>query len=208
MKINISKMSKAIVLMALYNASKMQGNSFLGGDGSTMTEQEATERLKSQTSFDYLNGKVMKIDLSGDLLETWLYDRDNGDGAALRAIQKHYPDAVEMSEDEVKKESFKIQALGRANRNSQTTKVTEVVSEHLKGSATDTYKVHGKTGKLKTHKKKPAKPQTKIEYRKGFFTINGEVRKETKKQYAGRIVDTVGKLSEAGFKAKVDKSKK
>lgn len=207
MKINISKMSKAIVLMALYNASKMQGNSFLGGDGSTMSEAEATERLKSQTSFDYLNGKVMKIDLSGDLLETWLYDRDNGDGAALKAIQKHYPDATVMSEDEAKKEALKSQALGRMNRNGQTTPVKEV-SEHLKGSATDTYNVHGKTGKLKTHKKKPAKPQVKIEYRKGFFTINGEVRKETKKQYAGRVVETVGKLEEAGFKAKVDKSKK
>jgi len=208
MKIKISKMNKAIVLMALYNASKMQGMSFLGGDGSQMTEQEAAERLKSQTDFDYLNGKVMKIDLKHDLLETWLYDRDNGDGAALKAIQQHYPDAVAMSEDEVKKESLNIQAQGRANRTGQKTATVIEISEHLKGSATDTYNVHGKTGKLKTVKKKPAKPQAKIEYRKGFFTINGEVRKETKKQYAGRVVDTVGKLAEAGFKAKVDKSKK
>lgn len=196
-------MSKAIVLMALYNASKMQGMSFLGGDGSQMTEQEASKRLESQTDFDYLNGKVMKIDLKGDMLETWLYDRDNGDGAALRAIQAHYPDATEMTQEDIDK----LQAEGRMNRNSQTKKVTEVVSEHLKGSATDTYNVHGKTGKLKTVKKKPAKPQAKIEYRKGFFTINGEVRKETKKQYAGRVVETVGKLEEAGFKAKVDKKK-
>lgn len=201
-------MNKAIVLMVLYNASKSQGNSFLGGDGSPMNVEEATERLKSQTDFDYLNGKVMKIDLKHDILETWLYDRDNGDGAALKAIQSQYPDATEMSEDEAKEEALKIQAQGRMNRTGQKTATVTDISEHLKGSATDTYNVHGKKGKLKTVKKKPTKPQVKIEYRKGFFTVNGEVRKETKKQYAGRVVDTVGKLAEAGFKAKVDKSKK
>jgi len=29
----------------------------------------------------------MKIDLSGDILDPWLYDRDNGEGAALAALQ-------------------------------------------------------------------------------------------------------------------------
>jgi hypothetical protein len=189
MKINISKMNKAIVLMALYNASKMQGNSFLGGDGSSMTEQEATERLKSQTYFDYLNGKVMKIDFKSDVLETWLYDRDNGNGAALKAIQKHYPDAVAITEEEAKE-------------------VKKVVLEGLEYTKANKEQAEGRMNRKKEKKKSIVKPQAKIEYRKGFFTVNGEVRKETKKQYAGRVVDTVSKLSEAGFKAKVDKSKK
>jgi len=30
----------------------------------------------------------MKVDLSGDVLKTWLYDRDNGQGAAERALRK------------------------------------------------------------------------------------------------------------------------
>lgn len=187
MKINISKMSKAIVLMALYNASKMQGNSFLGGDGSAMTEAEASERLKSQTSFDYLNGKVMKIELGGDLLETWLYDRDNGDGAALKAIQGQYPDVVAMTEEEAK-ETVVIKDL-------QYTKANKEQSE-------------ARMNRKKEKKKTVNKPQAKIEYRKGFFTVDGQIRKETKKQYAGRVVDTVGKLSEAGFKATVNKIKK
>ena len=53
-----------------------------------MTEAEAQELLDSgQTYFDYLKGRVMKIDLSGDSeLDPRLYDRDNGAGAAERAI--------------------------------------------------------------------------------------------------------------------------
>jgi hypothetical protein len=34
----------------------------------------------------YLKGRVMKVDLSGDSFGPWLYDRDNGDGAAERVI--------------------------------------------------------------------------------------------------------------------------
>jgi len=37
-------------------------------------------------SFDYLKGRVLKVDISGDELETQGYDRDNGQGAAARAI--------------------------------------------------------------------------------------------------------------------------
>lgn len=36
--------------------------------------------------FDYLNGKVMKVDLGQDEFDPRLYDRDNGEGAAQRAI--------------------------------------------------------------------------------------------------------------------------
>jgi hypothetical protein len=206
MKINISKMSKAIVLTLLYNESKMQGNSFLGGNGTPMTVEEANKHLETNQDFDYLNGKVMKISLKGDLLETWLYDRDNGEGAALKAIQKHYHDATEMSEDEAKKELFKIQAEGRVNRTGQKTATVVDISEHLKGSATDTLPI--KKFKSKIKKKQPVKPQAKIEYKKGFFTVNGQVRKETKLQYTNRVVNTVGKLEDVGFKVKISKPKK
>jgi len=198
MKINISKMNKAIVLTLLYNESKMQGNSFLGGNGTPMTVDEANKHLETNQDFDYLNGKVMKISLKGDLLETWLYDRDNGEGAALKAIQKHYADATEMTQSDIDQ----VQADGRMNRTGQTTPV----SEHMKGSATDTLPL--KKFKSKIKKKQPVKPQAKIEYKKGFFTVNGQVRKETKLQYANRVVNTVGKLEDVGFKVKISKTKK
>jgi hypothetical protein len=80
---NISGMNKAKILAALYNNSKPQGMGFLHFDDQPMTQEEAQELLDSgQTYFDYLKGRVMKIDLSGDELETWLYNRDNGENAA------------------------------------------------------------------------------------------------------------------------------
>ena len=54
-----------------------------------MTVEEAEEILKKTTDFDYLKGRVMKVDLSSDDgFEEWLYDRDNGNGAAHRAIDE------------------------------------------------------------------------------------------------------------------------
>ncbi len=85
-EIDISKMNKAEVLMKLYNAARPLGLGHLHYTPDDMTIEEAHELLKEQTYFDYLNGRVMKVDLSGDILDTWLYDRDNGPGAAKRAL--------------------------------------------------------------------------------------------------------------------------
>ena len=80
---DISGMSKAKVLAALYNNSHPQGMGFLHFDPRPMTEEEAQALLDSgQTYFDYLKGRVMKVDLSGNELETLLYNRDNGENAA------------------------------------------------------------------------------------------------------------------------------
>lgn len=86
--IDISHLSKAKVLAALYNGSKVQGLGFLQAKNGDMSESEAEQILKDQKYFDYLNGRVMKIDLSTDELRTWLYDRDNGQGAAAAIISK------------------------------------------------------------------------------------------------------------------------
>lgn len=79
-------LNKAAVLAALYNASKPQGMGFLHYDPSPMSVEQAEELLKQGTDFDYLMGRVMKVDLGGDTLDPWLYDRDNGQGAAAAAI--------------------------------------------------------------------------------------------------------------------------
>lgn len=86
MKINIEKKNKAEILAALYNASKPQGLGFLHFDPTPMSTMEAEELLKGQTYFDYLKGRVMKINLEGNELDTWGYDRDNGEGAAQKII--------------------------------------------------------------------------------------------------------------------------
>ena len=84
--IDISGMSKPKVLAALYNASKPQGMGILAHDPSKMGAMEAADLLSRDTYFDYLKGRVIKVDLSGDTFDPWFYDRDLGEGAAARAI--------------------------------------------------------------------------------------------------------------------------
>lgn len=86
-EINISEMNKAEVLSRLFNSSRALGMGFLQPHAEPMTTEEAQEMLDSgQTYFDYVRGRVMKVDLSGDTLRTDLYDRDNGQGAAAAAL--------------------------------------------------------------------------------------------------------------------------
>jgi hypothetical protein len=86
--IDISKLDKAEVLAALYNNSRQQGMGFLNVRGrEPLTKEQAAELLKETTYFDYLAGRVMKFDLSGETLDPRLYDRDNGTGSAAMALE-------------------------------------------------------------------------------------------------------------------------
>jgi hypothetical protein len=89
-KISLVGLNKAAVLAALYNASKPQGMGFMHYNPAPMTVEQAQEILDQSPDkyFDYLAGRVMKTNLSGDELDTWGYDRDNGEGAAAAAIQE------------------------------------------------------------------------------------------------------------------------
>ena len=86
--ISIKSLDKAAVLAALYNAARPQGMGFMRFDPKPMTVEEARRLLAQQQDFDYLQGRVMKVNLSGDELDPTWYDRDNGQGgAALQAIE-------------------------------------------------------------------------------------------------------------------------
>lgn len=97
--IDIEGLNKAEVLAELYNNSKIQGMGFFGqlalGDkaGSRMSTEEAQQEIDKLKKFsrdlyfDYLHGKVMKVDLSSNKLDPWGYDRDNGSGAAERVVE-------------------------------------------------------------------------------------------------------------------------
>ena len=85
--VNIKGMSKAKVLKALYDHSHIQGLGFLQAvPEGTVTVEHCEELLKHDTYFDYLYGKVLKVDLSGDKFDERLYDLDCGEGAAQRAV--------------------------------------------------------------------------------------------------------------------------
>jgi len=89
MSISIKGLNKAAVLAALYNASKPQGMGFMRYDSKPMTSDEAQKLLDADPRqyFDYLKGRVMKIGLSKDEVDTWGYNRDNGENAAEKAIE-------------------------------------------------------------------------------------------------------------------------
>ena len=87
--IDIRNLDKAEVLKVLYDASHHQGLGFLQAvPDSVVTVEHCRDLLASNTYFDYLYGKVMKVDLRDDFFNEAMYDRDNGPGAAQRAINK------------------------------------------------------------------------------------------------------------------------
>jgi hypothetical protein len=89
-EISLKGLSKASVLAALYNAAQPLGMGFVY-DPTPMSEEEAEKILVHRVSFNYLKGRVMKVDLSGDTFNPWLYDAYNGQGVAQAAIDKLQP---------------------------------------------------------------------------------------------------------------------
>lgn len=88
--ISIKDANKAEVLATLYNAAKPQGMGFLQYEDKDMSVEEAQELLDMQPDngrFDYLKGRVMKVNLQRDEFNPSLYNRDNGDFAAQEALK-------------------------------------------------------------------------------------------------------------------------
>jgi hypothetical protein len=82
---------KWMVLKALYDHSRTQGMGRLQYRPEPMTEVQARQLTEGKRAdalyFDYLQGRVLKVDLRKDEgFDEWLYDRDLGPGAAQRAI--------------------------------------------------------------------------------------------------------------------------
>lgn len=90
--IDISGLPKSKVLAALFNAAAPQGGGMVFGltTSSDMTVEEAERIIASgQSSFDYLRGRPLKINIKGDSFDPWGYDRDNGGaGTAERVITR------------------------------------------------------------------------------------------------------------------------
>ncbi len=91
-QIDISKLQKCDVLAALYNRSSPLGLGLVHFTPEDMTSEQAQKIIDEMKSdgyppkFDYLKGRVMKVDLSDDAVDTRLYDRDNGAGSGSEVI--------------------------------------------------------------------------------------------------------------------------
>lgn len=87
--IDITGIDKATLVAELFNNSKPLGMGFFAsGSKSPMTKEKAQQYLdRGQTYFDYLEGRVMKVDVSENTLSPEMYDRDNGAGAANKVVE-------------------------------------------------------------------------------------------------------------------------
>ena len=85
--VSIVGLDKAVVLAALYNRAQPQGLGYIHFTPEDMSpEQARTEFGDCNGYYDYAHGRVMKVDLSGDSFDPWLFDRDNGEGAARAVV--------------------------------------------------------------------------------------------------------------------------
>jgi len=85
----VTENNQALLLMALYNNARTQGRARIQYQLGDMPEAEALSILGTgATYFDYVYGRVLKIDLAiGQDLDFRLYDRDNGSGAGELACR-------------------------------------------------------------------------------------------------------------------------
>lgn len=102
-QIDVSDINPAELLAGLYNRSFVNpgGMGIFQAKEGEMSIDEAQEYLDGKVEgdyvgkplerdgnryFDYLNGRVMKVEINGKTLRTWLYDRDLGSGAAQNIV--------------------------------------------------------------------------------------------------------------------------
>lgn len=86
MIIDISKKDKAAVFKALYDFAHPKGMGVFFNKPGDISIEQAREIVAQTMDFDYVGGRVMKVNISGDSFDSWLYDRDNGKGRAKKAI--------------------------------------------------------------------------------------------------------------------------
>ena len=84
--IDITGLNKKDVFEVLYRGSHQQGYGFLHRDNLSREELDEIYDDSDGKYFDYVSGRIMKVDLSGDEFDERLYDRDNGSGAAYDAL--------------------------------------------------------------------------------------------------------------------------
>lgn len=87
-----TNITDAEVFMVLYNRARTGGRAVLAYNPAPMSLEEAKKVVcaKGPVSYvDYFMGRVMKIDIAENPLNTLLYNRDNGPGAAEEALMDY-----------------------------------------------------------------------------------------------------------------------
>lgn len=87
--VNIDGIDKVDLLIALHGASQPLGLGFIqeATTGGVLDRTEVEGWLTRSKYFDYVQGRIVKCDLTGPEMDVWGYDRDNGAGAAERVVE-------------------------------------------------------------------------------------------------------------------------
>jgi hypothetical protein len=86
--INVKGIDRAILLAELYNGTQPLGMGVLRDIGS-MSADLARELLGGrEIDVDYFCGRPIKVTIRNDEFDPRLYDRDAGEGAAQRAVNR------------------------------------------------------------------------------------------------------------------------
>jgi hypothetical protein len=94
--INIALLPKAEVLKALHDGTQALGLGRLHDLGRDMTIKEAEDMIAKMEKwglslyFDYIYGRPLKVNITGDEFDERLYDRDAGEGQAQCVIDALY----------------------------------------------------------------------------------------------------------------------
>jgi hypothetical protein len=87
--VSYGKLTKAEVLATLYNHALPRGLGIFAFVPGNMSVEEAERIVAKETRFDYVKGRCLKVDLSGNKgFEEWLYDREYGQGTAQKAVDE------------------------------------------------------------------------------------------------------------------------
>ena len=85
--IDITGIDKVDLLIGLYHGTHPLGMGIIHNDpGFGSDEAEAALAAEPSGRLDYVAGRPIKANISGDSFDPWLYDRDAGEGAAQRVV--------------------------------------------------------------------------------------------------------------------------
>ncbi|MFA6527532.1 MAG: hypothetical protein WCT20_03865 [Candidatus Babeliales bacterium] len=85
-EVNITGLPKEELAKALFRNARPLGMGFLAfKPNEELSDKEA--HIIATSYADYVHGRLMKIDISGDTVNTRLYNRDNGQNAAEKVIE-------------------------------------------------------------------------------------------------------------------------
>ncbi|KAL4987764.1 hypothetical protein BDW68DRAFT_177517 [Aspergillus falconensis] len=136
-KVYIGDLNKEDLIAALWSRSKPAAFFALSGLPAPPFDKEDALRQaeKSGWYFDYLQGRVIKSNLSGEEADPWGYDRDNGAGAFREVVEGVRNKSKGVAKDKVHSESATAVA---ANVTPATvTRVTVAASAPASGANTD-----------------------------------------------------------------------